>query len=63
MNKFLTLAKDTALDAGQLLKKRYRSLLEVESNKGHDIKHKADKDAEELIRHQLTSLSSFPVLG
>jgi myo-inositol-1(or 4)-monophosphatase len=63
MNKFLTLAKDTALDAGQLLKKRYRSLLEVESNKGHDIKLKADKDAEELIRHQLTSLSSFPVLG
>ena len=33
MNKFLTLAKNTALDAGQLLKKRYKSLLEVEFNK------------------------------
>ena len=63
MNEFLSLAKDTAVNAGKLLKTRYRSLLVVESDKGHDIKLKADKSAEELIRHQLTIQSSFPVLG
>lgn len=63
MNNFLTLAKDTAMNAGQLLKTRYKSLLTVESDKGHDIKLKADKRAEELIHHQLKSQSSFPVLG
>ena len=63
MNEFLSLAKDTAVNAGKLLKTRYKSLLVVESDKGHDIKLKADKSAEELIRHQLTIQSSFPVLG
>lgn len=40
MNDFLGLAKDAALSAGELLKKRCEKLLDLESNAGHDLKLK-----------------------
>jgi myo-inositol-1(or 4)-monophosphatase len=63
MNDLLGLAKDAALSAGELLKKRCEKLLEVESNAGQDLKLKADIKAEELIRHRLKHGSPFPILG
>ena len=59
----LELAKNCALEAGKLLNTRHHNLLEVNSDSGHDLKLRADKEAEKLIRRIIASHSAFPILG
>lgn len=63
MNTFLKIARDAASDAGKLLMARHPELLVLDSDAGHDLKLKADKSAEDLIRNSLAAHTSFPILG
>jgi myo-inositol-1(or 4)-monophosphatase len=59
----LELAKNCTLEAGKLLKTRNNNLLQVNSESSHDIKLRADEEAEILIRKIIASQSSYPILG
>lgn len=61
--ELLGLAKHVASKAGDLLKKRYATLLLVDSNEKHDLKLRVDSTVEKLIRNELAKNSSLPVLG
>ncbi|MDY6950119.1 MAG: inositol monophosphatase family protein [Thermodesulfobacteriota bacterium] len=61
--KLLSLATQTAKDAGAVLQKRSDSKLAIRSAEGKDIKIAADQEVERLIRGRLSEGSHFGVLG
>jgi len=63
LNKLLEAAKSAALIAGKHLLENQNKELEILLNAGRDIKLQIDMDTEDLIKDQLSSKSSFSILG
>jgi len=62
-NKLLQTAEDAAVEAGAILRKGAVHLREVEFEDQSDVKLKADRESEELIRGILAEKTPYPVFG
>ena len=63
LNQCLKTAKSAALLAGEFLLDAKGKNLEVLSNTGRDLKLQLDIDTEKLIKKNISSDSSYPILG
>lgn len=62
-HEMMDLAKSVAGDAGGFLKSRQAELKDIERFSGHDVKIKADKEAESLIIEQLRKKTDYQILS
>jgi len=63
LDKWLKIAKSAAITGGQYLLNNQNKDLKILLNTGRDIKLQIDADTEQLIKHKLSSESSFSILG
>ena len=63
MDEFLRIAKEAAMDAGNVLSKLYANDAEIKSDEGKDIKLVADVSAEHRIIQHLRTRTKFPILS
>lgn len=62
LRALLTLAKDSVLAAGKLLREGGQTLRIVHEHLGHDVKLEADRAAERLLREKLEK-AGLPIIG
>jgi myo-inositol-1(or 4)-monophosphatase len=63
LNKFLDIAKEAAILAGDFLAKSVNGDFKILHNKGRDLKLQTDQDAEDLIKDHIQSKSILPILA
>jgi myo-inositol-1(or 4)-monophosphatase len=63
VREYRTVAETAALAAGELLANGGSALRSVDLEEAHDVKLRADREAENLVRRLLGEKSPYPVIG